>query len=69
MSPSDENRVFVGVRLDPAQLERVDALTDVQGFKVPRSEVIRRALDRGLEVLEAERAETSPRPKRTPRKG
>jgi len=44
---------YVGVRLDRELLVRVDAIAEGQfGMKVPRSEVIRHALDLGLNALE-----------------
>ena len=48
-----KNKIFIGVRLEPEQIARLDALTQGEhGIKAPRSEVIRLAIAKGLEVLE-----------------
>ena len=58
---ASERKEYVGVRLDAELLARVDALAVGQsGLTVPRSEVIRLALARGLDALEAERRPTAP---------
>lgn len=46
---------YVGVRLEPELMERLDDLAKgANGLKVPRSEVVRLAIARGLTVLERE---------------
>jgi metal-responsive CopG/Arc/MetJ family transcriptional regulator len=52
-----DSKVFVGIRLEESLIARIDAIAEGQhGLKVPRSEVIRLALDRGLASLEEERS-------------
>lgn len=48
-------KTYVGVRLDSEQLARLDALAKgLHGLKASRSDVIRLAIERGLDALERE---------------
>ena len=60
MSKHEGTRAYVGVRLDAGLIDRIEALGEGScGMRIPRSDVIRLALDRGLGVLEAEKAKAS----------
>ncbi len=48
----------VSIRLQPEAVRRAEGLAD--GWKVPRVDVLRRAIDAGLPVLEAEGLEAAP---------
>lgn len=53
----EDRRVYVGVRVETELLDRIDAIAEGQvGLKVPRSEVIRLALDLGLKTIEKQNA-------------
>ena len=46
-------KTFVGVRLDDAQIAKIDALAKGKyGLKASRSEVIRMLIDHGLQVVD-----------------
>lgn len=47
--------VYVGVRLEADLVDRLDQLAQgTHGLKVPRSEVVRLAITKGLTILEKE---------------
>lgn len=53
MKAADDKKTYVGVRLDAEQLARIDALAEgLYGLKASRSDVIRLAIERGLDALE-----------------
>lgn len=67
----ERSLVKFSITVDPAMLERIDALVERRQAQLPfgrleRSEVCRELLTRGLAQVEAEE---QPRPKRTARKG
>jgi hypothetical protein len=61
----------VAIRIEDELFARLDALVtklSPPGMALPRSEVIRAALVKGLEVLEAEAGVASPKPTKKPKK-
>lgn len=55
MVAKTRRKKYIGVRLDESMLARIDQQAEgLHGLKAPRSEVIRIALERGLDALEKE---------------